>query len=113
FSYPHNSQVWFTEEADDSHELTLRVDNHTVNVALHRHESRTSVRHRGRTASCPSRPRTDPGVPFSSTGLFRNTRFRVRHRQRKTGAVIQHGFGGGYEGVARGHAAANRRSPRA
>ena len=25
------------------------------------------VRHRGRTASCPNRPRTDPGVPFFST----------------------------------------------
>jgi hypothetical protein len=26
----------------------------------------------------PDRPRTDPGVPFSSTGLFENTRFRIR-----------------------------------
>src|SRR5436309_5918620 len=41
--------------------------------------------HRGRTASCPNRPRADPGVPFSSTGLFRNTRFRVRHQDTKRG----------------------------
>ena len=47
--------------------------------------------HRGRTASCPDRPRTDPGVPFLSTGLFRSTRFRIRHQQRKTGAAIQDG----------------------
>src|SRR5256885_7630598 len=39
------------------------------------------VCHRGRTAGCPSRPRTDPGVPFSSTGLFRSTRFRIRHQK--------------------------------
>jgi hypothetical protein len=30
----------------------------------------------------PDRPRTDPGVPFSSTGLFRNTRFRISSNDR-------------------------------
>ena len=44
--------------------------------------------HRGRTASCPNRPRTDPGVPFSSTGLFRNTRFRVQHQERSAARRI-------------------------
>ena len=43
------------------------------------------VEHRGRTASGPNRPRTDPGVPYSSTGLFRNTRFRVGHQEPKAG----------------------------
>ena len=46
---------------------------------------------RGRTASCPNRPRTDPGVPFSSTGLFRNTRFRVRRHERKRTVVAVQG----------------------
>ena len=41
--------------------------------------------HRGRTASCPDRPRTDPGVPFSSTGLFRNTRVRIGHQEPNAG----------------------------
>ena len=39
--------------------------------------------HRGRTASCPNRPRTDPGVPFFSTGLFENTPVRIRHHESK------------------------------
>ena len=67
--------------------------------------------HRGRTASCPSRPRTDPGVPFSSTGLFRNTRFRVRLVQRKTGAAIRVGSGEESVAAARGSAPRVRRKP--
>ena len=42
------------------------------------------VRHRGRTASCPNRPRTDRGVPFFSTGLFENTRFRIGIPKKKS-----------------------------
>ena len=42
-------------------------------------------RHRGRTVSYPNRPRTGPGVPFSSTGLFGNTRFRVGHQEVNAG----------------------------
>ena len=42
------------------------------------------VRHRGRTASCPNRPRTDPGVPFFSTGLFESTRFRIGQSEGET-----------------------------
>src|SRR5438876_5482370 len=48
-------------------------------------------------------PHTDPGVLFSSTGLFRNTRFRVRHRQRKTGAVIRDGCAEGSVAAAHGN----------
>ena len=33
---------------------------------------------RGREGSCPPSPRTDPGVRFSRTGLFRQLRFRKR-----------------------------------
>ncbi len=42
------------------------------------------VWHRGRTASFPNRPRTDPGVPFSSTGLLRSTRLRVGPQENET-----------------------------
>ena len=33
---------------------------------------------RGRESSCPPSPRTDPGVRFSRTGLFRQLHFRKR-----------------------------------
>src|SRR5947199_10838075 len=68
--------------------------------------------HRGRTASCSNRPRTDPGVPFSSTGLFRNTRFRVRRHERKeTDVAVRGGAEWRFVAVALRNSRANHRSP--
>ena len=47
------------------------------------------VWHRGRTAGCPNRPRTDPGVPYWSTGLFESTRFRIGHPKEKLSIGIR------------------------
>jgi len=44
--------------------------------------SSATRRRRGREGSLPPSPRTDPGVRFSRTGLFRQLRFRKRYTPR-------------------------------